>query len=287
MEPLSAISGTVGGRCGSQLDGEGAAAPPALPRAARRDPRRAPAPPARACRHARARARARRLAQHGARRRTSSSSPRATPRRARGSGTYVAEALPRTRAGARRERARRSRAGPCAEPAAARRRRAAARSTARAAPGRATWSLPREPPALRLPLRRAGLRRSPARDLVRACSAGARGAASARALAYQRAGRRAPSCARRSPATSRARAASSATPEQILIVHGSQQAIDLVARLLVDPGDARRARGAALHRLLVLPRARSARELATRPASTSRASASTSSRTSSARGSPA
>ena len=47
-------------------------------------------------------------------------------------------------------------------------------------------------------------------------------------------------------------------PEQILIVHGSQQAIDLTTRLLVDPGDRVRARGAALHRLLVLPARRSA-----------------------------
>ena len=44
-------------------------------------------------------------------------------------------------------------------------------------------------------------------------------------------------CAKRSPPTSARSRAVRCTPDQVLIVNGSQQALDLCARLLLDPGD--------------------------------------------------
>ena len=61
--------------------------------------------------------------------------------------------------------------------------------------------------------------------------------ASADALGYGSPAGHAPAARGAQPSISAARAASCATPISIVIVNGSQQALDLAARVLLDPGD--------------------------------------------------
>src|SRR5262245_12424834 len=67
-----------------------------------------------------------------------------------------------------------------------------------------------------------------------ACSRGVRGAP-ASAICPTATPVARPSCARRSPPTSRARGVA-CEPDDVLVVYGTQQAIDLTSRVLIDPG---------------------------------------------------
>jgi GntR family transcriptional regulator/MocR family aminotransferase len=145
----------------------------------------------------------------------------------RSSGTRVAEVLPARGAGARPARA--TGAQPPRLSALGR------RLAAGVPPGQATWSLPRasvecdfrygEPAYSDLPLATwARLLGRRARRL------------SARRLAYQPPGGAEELREALAGYLARARGVA-CTPEQIVIVHGSQQAIDLTTRLLVDPAD--------------------------------------------------
>ena len=240
------------------LDGEGSLYQQVYRRAARGDPRRRAAARRAAAGHARARARARRRAQHGARR-LRAALRRGLRRRAHRLGHArrrrpCPRSAPRCRGAAGRAgpaRARRARA--------ARPRRRAPHPGAGAAPGvslgrcraRAcpTTSATASPP-WRTCRSRPGA----------GCSDAARAAASAAQLAYGEPGgspelRRALADYLRRARGVRLRAG--ADP----VTHGTQQAIDLCRALLVDPGERRRARGAALHRLLAAPSARYGAEL--------------------------
>ena len=182
---------------------------------------------------------------------TSSSWPRATPRRARGVGNVRgrdAARGPRAASRGRERRAATRGAGAGAGAGARALRRARAARTLAAAPRDLAGAVPRRRLPLRLPLRRARLRRPPARDLVAAAPRGARRRASAAQLAYGAPGG-APELRDALAGYLRARARRALRARRrSLVVNGTQQAIDLAARVLVDPGDARRARGAALHR---------------------------------------
>jgi GntR family transcriptional regulator/MocR family aminotransferase len=147
------------------------------------------------------------------------------------SGTFVAETFPPPRAGAGSgdgdDRGR--------DPAATRLSMLARRLTDILPPDRATWSLPRhalpydfrygEPAYGDLPL--ATWSRLVGRRMRRL---------SVRRLAYQPPGGSAELREALCGYLSRARGVV-CTPEEILVVHGSQQAIDLAVRVLVDPGD--------------------------------------------------
>jgi GntR family transcriptional regulator/MocR family aminotransferase len=146
-----------------------------------------------------------------------------------GSGTYVAEALPAARALPAAAPA--PRAG--AEPP---RLAAFGRRLAEAVPHRqATWSLPRERVACDFRYGEPAYTDLPLATWARLLGRRAR-RLSVRRLAYQPPGG-APEL-REALAAYLARARGVAcTPEQVIVTQGSQQAIDLVLRLLVDPGD--------------------------------------------------
>jgi GntR family transcriptional regulator/MocR family aminotransferase len=145
-----------------------------------------------------------------------------------GSGTYAAEALPaRARAAAPDERAR-GRAAP--------RLSAFGRRLAAGVPsGQASWDLPRERVEVDFRYGEPAYTDLPLASWGRILGRRAR-RLSARQLAY-----RAPGGApelREALAQYLARARGvAASAEEIVVVTGSQQAIDLVTRLLVDPGD--------------------------------------------------
>ena len=148
-----------------------------------------------------------------------------------GSGTYVADALP--------PRAERARVRDIAEPGKSievpRLSRFGRQLAEGIPPRQASWSLPRdrvtidfrygEPPYADLPLATwARLLGRRARRL------------SVKRLAYQPPGGAEELRAALAGYLARARGVV-CSPEQIVVVHGSQQAIDLTTRLLVDPGD--------------------------------------------------
>jgi GntR family transcriptional regulator/MocR family aminotransferase len=146
-----------------------------------------------------------------------------------GSGTYVAEALPL--AAARAPRAAMARAAPAVPRLSAFGRRLEAGVPR----GQASWSLPRERVACDFRYGEPAYADLPLATWGRLLGRRAR-RLTARQLAY-----RAPGGAEelREALTgylARARGVVS-SPEQIVVVQGSQQAIDLTTRLLVDPGD--------------------------------------------------
>jgi GntR family transcriptional regulator/MocR family aminotransferase len=145
-----------------------------------------------------------------------------------GSGTYVAEALPR--------RALRAERGETPAPAAPARLSGMGRRLADTTqPRGASWSLPRE--HLRFDFRygEPAYRDLPLETWSRLLGRRAR-RLSVRRLGYQPPG--GASELREALAEYLARARGVVCdPEQVLIAHGSQQAIDLSVRLLVDPGD--------------------------------------------------
>jgi GntR family transcriptional regulator / MocR family aminotransferase len=145
------------------------------------------------------------------------------------SGLYVSAALPETRA-ARTTRARvPGRGVPVALS------QSGVRMTQAVAPGRASWASAMKPLPYDFRYGEPNYSGLPLETWSRLLGRRAR-RLSARKLAYQ-----APGGAgelRESLAGYLARARGVSTdPEQIVIVHGSQQALDLVTRLLVDPGD--------------------------------------------------
>ncbi|MCG8589219.1 MAG: PLP-dependent aminotransferase family protein [Proteobacteria bacterium] len=143
-----------------------------------------------------------------------------------GSGTFVADSLP----GRRRERTRKR------GQSARLRLSAVGRRIARDLPARgASWSLPREP--LRFDFRYGEPAYSdlPLETWSRLLGRRAR-RLSVRRLAYQPPGGAAELREALAGYLARARGVV-CDPEQLLIVQGSQQAIDLCTRLLVDPGD--------------------------------------------------
>jgi GntR family transcriptional regulator/MocR family aminotransferase len=150
-----------------------------------------------------------------------------------GSGTYVAAALPARAAAPERARGvppPRARSAP--EP----RLSAFGRRLAAGVPaGQATWDLPRERVAVDFRYGEPAYADLPLAAWGRVLGRRAR-RLSARQLAY-----RAPGGApelREALAAYLARARGVvASPEQVVVTQGSQQAIDLVTRLLVDPGD--------------------------------------------------
>ena len=154
----------------------------------------------------------------------------------------------RGRAARRRrgERRRAARAAPAAG-AALRRRLSRLRRRARAGTSRAASAGPARDAALplRLPLRAPGRSATSRTRRGRACSRGAR-ARPARATSTTATPAGLPAL-RAAIAGYLARARGvDCEPEQVLVVHGTQQALDLAARVLLDPGDARARRGAAL-----------------------------------------
>jgi len=146
-----------------------------------------------------------------------------------GSGTYVAEALPVARAAPAAAPAARAGATPP-------RLAAFGRRLAEGVPHRqATWSLPRERVACDFRYGEPAYADLPLATWARLLGRRAR-RLSVRRLAYQPPGG-APEL-REALAAYLARARGVAcTPEQVVVTQGSQQAIDLSMRLLVDPGD--------------------------------------------------
>jgi GntR family transcriptional regulator/MocR family aminotransferase len=145
-----------------------------------------------------------------------------------GSGTYVAEPLP-ARAPVR------DAAEPAGDAPAARRSAVAGRIAEQVPPRQATWSLPRE--SLRFDFRygEPAYADLPLETWARLLGRRAR-RLSVRRLAYQSPGGAVELREALADYLARARGVVCA-PEQVLVVQGSQQAIDLCARLLVDPGD--------------------------------------------------
>ncbi|HVP30880.1 MAG TPA: PLP-dependent aminotransferase family protein [Myxococcota bacterium] len=156
----------------------------------------------------------------------------ATPRA--GSGTYVADALP-------------ARAEPPAKSSA----RAAAEASARAEPshlsaygerltrglpaGRVTWNLPRERVACDFRYGEPAYADLPLATWARVLGRRAR-RLSVKRLAYQSPGGADELRAALAGYLARARGVV-CSPDQIVVTQGSQQAVDLVTRVLVDPGD--------------------------------------------------
>ena len=147
------------------------------------------------------------------------------------SGTFVAAVLPARAAGSRgtREGATADGAGEPALSALGRRLALAV------APGRASWSPWQEPLPYDFRYGEPSYADLPLETWARILGRRAR-RLSARRLAYQPPGGAAELREALAGYLARARGVACA-PEQIVIVHGSQQAIDLTARLLIDPGD--------------------------------------------------
>jgi GntR family transcriptional regulator/MocR family aminotransferase len=149
-----------------------------------------------------------------------------------GSGTYVAEALP-ARPGPSRGAQRAPSDGAPASPP---RLSAFGRRLAAGVPrGQASWSLPRERVACDFRYGEPAYADLPLATWARLLGRRAR-RLSVKRLAYQPPGGAAELREALAGYLARARGVVCA-PEQIVIVHGSQQAIDLTMRLLVDPGD--------------------------------------------------
>ncbi len=148
------------------------------------------------------------------------------------SGTYVADTLPAQRAA----RAREARTGAAARDGATPRLSAYGRRLAsEVPPNRATWSLPRESLPYDFRYGEPAYADLPLETWARLLGRRAR-RLSVKRLAYQPPGGAEELRTALAGCLSRARGVA-CTPEQVLIVHGSQQAIDLTTRLLVDPGD--------------------------------------------------
>jgi GntR family transcriptional regulator/MocR family aminotransferase len=147
------------------------------------------------------------------------------------SGTFVAAVLPAGAAGspASRQRAKPDASGEPALSALGRRLALAV------APGRASWSPWQEPLPFDFRYGEPSYSDLPMETWSRILGRRAR-RLSARRLAYQPPGGAAELREALAGYLARARGVSCST-EQIVIVHGSQQAIDLTARLLIDPGD--------------------------------------------------
>lgn len=142
------------------------------------------------------------------------------------SGLFVAESLPA--AGAAPARARAKAAPPLLS-------ETGKRMVGAVAPGRATWSPWRKPLPYDFRYGEPSYSGLPLDTWARLLGRRAR-RMSARRLTYQHPGGAAELREALAGYLARARAVSCA-PEQIVIVHGSQQALDLVTRLCVDPGD--------------------------------------------------
>jgi GntR family transcriptional regulator/MocR family aminotransferase len=152
------------------------------------------------------------------------------------SGTYVADALPARPASAGARSPRDVRATPASRDAEAPRLSAFGRRFADAVPpGRATWSLPREALPYDFRYGEPAYHDLPLATWARLLGRRAR-RLSVRRLAYQPPGGAEELRRALAGYLSRARGVVCA-PEQVLVLHGSQQAIDLTTRLLVDPGD--------------------------------------------------
>lgn len=146
-----------------------------------------------------------------------------------GAGTYVVETLPKSAARRTRPAARSERAEAGALSAAGR------RLLRDVPPGAASWSLPREPSTIDFRYGEPAYADLPLETWARLLGRRAR-RLSVRRLAYQAPGG-APEL-REALADYLARARGVVCePEQLVVVQGSQQAIDLTMRLLVDPGD--------------------------------------------------
>ena len=140
-----------------------------------------------------------------------------------GSGTFVSEAVPAREA--RPARAARPQRAPALSAYGAR----------VAAGGRASWSLPREPLPYDFRYGEPAYADLPLAAWARTLGRRAR-RLSVKRLAYQPPGGALELREALADYLARARGVRS-SPEQIVVVQGSQQAIDLVTRLLVDPGD--------------------------------------------------
>ena len=143
-----------------------------------------------------------------------------------GAGTTVARTLPETLLRARPEAARDGAAGPAA----------AAVPPRRSARRHARGLGPRRLAAQSVPARAARARRSfpSISGLASSPGAGDASRGSSSTTAIRPATRR---FARRSPRTSARRGPCAARPSQVIVVTGAQQAVDLAARVLLDPGD--------------------------------------------------
>jgi GntR family transcriptional regulator/MocR family aminotransferase len=147
-----------------------------------------------------------------------------------GSGTYVADALPERR---RSARAAEPAASPSADPP--RLSRFGRDLAARVPPRQATWSLPRDRVAVDFRYGEPAYSDLPLAAWARLLGRRAR-RLSVKRLAYQPPGGAEELREALAGYLARARGVV-CSPEQIVVVHGSQQAIDLTTRLLVDPGD--------------------------------------------------
>jgi GntR family transcriptional regulator/MocR family aminotransferase len=148
-----------------------------------------------------------------------------------GSGTFAADAIPGAPRQARSAAAPRSRRSRDAPRLSAVGRRVAGEIPA----GQATWSLPREPGLVDFRYGEPAYADLPLATWARLLGRRAR-RLSVRRLAYQPPGGAAELREAVAGYLARARGVV-CEPEQVLIVQGSQQAIDLAVRLLVDPGD--------------------------------------------------
>jgi GntR family transcriptional regulator/MocR family aminotransferase len=144
-----------------------------------------------------------------------------------GSGTFVAQGLP--------PRARGGGGAPAARGPAPRLSGFGRRLAAGVPRGHATWSLPRERVACDFRYGEPAYAETPLATWARLLGRRAR-RLSVKRLAYQPPGGAEELCEALAGYLARARGVVCG-PEQIVVVRGSQQAIDLVTRLLVDPGD--------------------------------------------------
>ena len=147
-----------------------------------------------------------------------------------GSGTYAADALP-----AQADRARRRGERSVATSGVARLSAFGRRLEAGVPRGQATWSLPRERVACDFRYGEPAYSELPLATWARILGRRAR-RLSVKRLAYQAPGGAEELRVALAGYLARARGVV-CSPEQVVVVHGSQQAIDLTTRLLVDPGD--------------------------------------------------